>query len=116
MSVKYIAIIVLYGLICFFGSLMFVQCSSKSAQKQVDEAKAEVERAHVETEHFKTENEVLKDVIERTDKAVEKAATGVQEAQEANNERVEKLSDAPNDWLMCELPDSVQDMFRDYCD
>lgn len=116
MQLKHVAVIVMYGLICFFGSLMFVKCSSERAQKQVDESRAEVERAHVELEALKAENCTLKTVIERADKAVEVQVETVQQAQEENNERIEMLNDAPSDWLMCELPDSVQDMFRAYCD
>lgn len=116
MQIKHIVILVVYGLVCFIGSLAFVQCESRQAQKAVDLAHSETAAAKGELEAVKAENVAMREIMAKANTAVEHAAVAVQNAKEKADERENILiSDTPADWLQCELPSSVQDMFSDYC-
>lgn len=117
MQIKHVVILVVYGFVCFAGSLAFVQCKSRQAQKAVDLAHSETEKTKGELQAVQAENAAMREILAKANTALEHAAVVVQDAKEKADERENILvNDTPPDWLMCELPSSVQDMFADYCE
>lgn len=116
MSVKHILIIVTYGVACFAGSLAFVQCSERNAQKAIQEAEIETENMQAGLNMAIAENTRLSESMAKYDAVLKTAITEIERAYEKNVERVEKIHDAPADWLQCELPSELQDVFAGYCD
>lgn len=116
MTIKQIFALVAYGLICFFGSLIFVQCSAKTAQKEVQEATARAEAAEAVVEVLTDENARLKDTMARANNAVERALDLILEAQTKHEDRIDIIEHDPAavDWLTCDIPDSVREAFADY--
>lgn len=112
---KYFACIV-YGVLCFVCSLMFVQCSSEKAHKEVQNAVGRAEAAEATVTTLRAENERLRETIVRANEAVERALTLILEAQDKHEQRIETIESDPaaSDWLACELPDSVREAFSDY--
>jgi hypothetical protein len=107
----------LYSAACLIASLSFAQCSGKRAQEQIEKANAETEAAKQQQAMVNAENERLRDVMARANEILEQMLRLNKEAQDKHEERIETIendSDA-NDWLACELPDSVRTAFRDYC-
>lgn len=115
MQIKHIIILVMYGLVCFVGSLLFVQCESKKAQREIDKAHNEIEHVQGELDAIRAENTAMRDTLSRVHVAVEHVINDTQNIIEVTNERNEEINDLPSDWLQCELPDGVQDMFANYC-
>lgn len=105
-----------YGILCFVVSLLFVQCSSERAQKDIQKAVGRAEAAEATVTTLNAENERLRETIVRANDAVERALTLILEAQDKHNERMEKIESDPAaaDWLSCDLPDSVREAFADY--
>lgn len=98
-------------------SLAFVQCSEKRANEKVQAAELSEQKAQEELSLLKEENEKLHGVLKRANDAIDRAEKAVTNARGKDEERVQEIqhsSDA-SDWLSCELPDSVRDAFRDYC-
>lgn len=116
MSVKHILIIVAYGLGCFAGSLAFVQCSERNAQKAIQEAEIETENMRAGLNMAVAENARLNESMAKYDAVLKTAITEIERAYEKNVERVEQIHNAPSDWLQCELPSELQDVFAGYCD
>lgn len=116
MSVKHILIIVTYGVSCFVGSLAFVQCSERNAQKAIQEAEIKAENMRAGLNMAIAENARLNESMAKYDAVLKTAITEIERAYEKNVERVEKIHDAPADWLQCELPSELQDVFAGYCD
>ena len=113
---KQILALVVYGLICFFGSLLFVQCSAKSAQNSVNEATARAEAAEATVNVLQDENARLRDTMARANNAVERALDLILEAQAKHEDRIDLVEHDPaaRDWLTCDIPDSVREAFADY--
>jgi hypothetical protein len=116
MSVNHILIIATYGIACFAGSLAFVQCSERNAQKAIQEAEIETENMRAGLNMAIAENARLNESMAKYDAVLKTAITEIERAYEKNVERVEKIHDAPADWLQCELPRELQDVFAGYCD
>lgn len=116
MSIKHLAIIISYGVICFVLSLAFVQCSAKNAQKQVSEARSEAESMRSALGISEAENRSLRENMAKYDGVLKQAISAIERAYESHVERVEKIHDLPDDWLQCELPSELQDLFAGYCD
>lgn len=116
MSVKHILFIVTYGVACFAGSLAFVQCSERNAQKAIQEAEIETENMRTGLNMAIAENTRLNESMAKYDAVLKTAITEIERAYEKNVERVEKIHNAPTDWLQCELPSELQDVFAGYCD
>lgn len=112
---KYIGIVA-YGILCFCLSLLFVQCSSEKAQKDIQEAVGRAEAAEATANTLKDENTRLRETIARANDAVERALTLILEAQDNHEKRIETIESDPDaaDWLTCELPDGVREAFSDY--
>lgn len=115
-TIKQIIALTVYGLVCFFGSLVFVQCSEKSAQNRIQDAVIRAEKAEANVCTLTDENERLRDSMMRANDAVERALDLILEAQDRHEERMDIIEHDPDavDWLSCELPDSVRDVFKDY--
>lgn len=105
-----------YGILCFVVSLLFVQCSSEKAQKEVQDATVRAEKAEATVYTLKDENARLRETMTRANDAVERALTLILEAQDSHEERMEKIESDPDaaDWLTCDIPDSVREAFADY--
>ena len=116
MSIKAALAIIAYSTLCLIVSLLVTQCQSKHAQREIDEARAKTEQLNIELDLMKKENQVIRDMIERTNVVTEQVAIEKETAEEHHEERIEQITNAPSDWLKCELPSSVQDMFGPYCD
>lgn len=115
-SFRYGLACVIYGLLCFFGSLLFVQCSSDKAHKQVQDAVGRAEAAEATVTTLTGENARLRETITRANEAVDRALTLILKAQNNHDERMEKIENDPDsdDWLSCELPDGVREAFANY--
>ena len=108
--------LVAYGIICFVASLVFVQCSERSAQKSIQEATLRAESAEATILVLQDENGRLRETMIKANAAVEQALTKILEAQERHEERMDIIEHDPDsaDWLSCDLPDSVRDVFKEY--
>lgn len=105
-----------YGILCFFVSLLFVQCSAEKAQKDIQKAVGRAEAAEATVNTLNAENERLRETIIRANDAVERALTLILEAQDKHEKRIETIESDPDavDWLTCDVPDSVREAFADY--
>lgn len=115
MTIKHIAFIVAYGVMCFVGSIAFVQCSERSAQKAVKMAEFDVQSARASLGIALAENARLSEDMAKYDGVLKEAIAAIEKAYKSHVERVEEIHDLPDDWLQCELPSGVQDVFADYC-
>lgn len=108
--------IILYGVACFVLTIILFGWSQKHNQEKLDEERRIVEQLQNEVQAVRAENESFREIMQKSDEAIEHAANTIQDAKEKADERENAIiNNTPDDWLMCELPDSVQDMFSDYC-
>lgn len=116
MTIKQKLAIIIYGIACFVFTIILFNWSYNRTLEKLEAERLETERLSNEIQAVKEENQAIRDIIQRANVAVEHAAVAVQDAKEKADEREQILvTDTPTDWLQCELPDSVQDMFADYC-
>ena len=117
MAIKHVVIIVAYGVFCFVGSLAFVHCSEKRVQKQLQEAEIEAAQSKVAMNMAVAENERLRESMSAYDAVMKRAITAIEKAYYEGVNRNEQIhSDVPADWLQCELPTELQDVFGAYRD
>lgn len=116
MSVKQIAVIIAFGTLFFVVSLAFVNYSAKKAQERVSEALKEVESLKSALLIAESENESLRESMAKYDDVMKAAITSIEKAYESHVERIDEIHNLPNDWLQCELPSGVQNIFSEYCD
>lgn len=114
-AAKYILLFI-HGLVWFGLSVLFVQCSTEKAQKEVQEAVGRAEAAEATVCTLNDENARLRETMARANDAVERALNLVLEAQDRHEKRVEEIESDPDaaDWLACELPAGVREAFADY--
>lgn len=115
MSIKQVILVFVYGIFCFIISLLFVQCSAKNAQKQVSDALNEANELRAALNTSEGENAALRESMAKYDEVLKRSIAAIEKAYKSHVERVEKIHDLPDDWLQCELPSGVQDVFADYC-
>ena len=115
MSIKQVVLVFVYGIFCFIISLLFVQCSAKNAQKQVSDALSEANELRAALNTSEGENAALRESMAKYDEVLKQAIAAIEKAYKSHVERVEEIHDLPDDWLQCELPSGVQDVFADYC-
>ena len=115
MSIKQVVLAFAYGIFCFIVSLLFVQCSAKNAQKQVSDALNEANELRAALNTSEGENAALRESMAKYDEVLKRSIAAIEKAYKAHVERVEEIHDLPDDWLQCELPSGVQDVFADYC-
>lgn len=117
--------LIIYGviacllLLCFIG----IKIAMKKAYSRAEQAEArstELQKTLEDTERRLAESQAavdgLQDALRRAYLATERAAAAIQTAQEAYYEREKTVDSLPSDWMQCELPAGVQDMFGAYCD
>lgn len=116
MTVKQKLAIIIYGIACFVFTIILFNWSYKRTSEKLEIERQTTERLASELQAVKDENASIREIMSKANVAVERAAVAVQDAKEKADEREQILvTDTPTDWLQCELPDSVQDMFADYC-
>lgn len=115
MSIKQVVLVFVYGIFCFIISLLFVQCSAKNAQKQVSDALNEANELRAALNTSEGENAALRESMAKYDEVLKRSIAAIEKAYKSHVERVEEIHDLPDDWLQCELPSGVQDVFADYC-
>lgn len=116
MTIKQKIAIIVYGIACFVLTIILFSWSYKRTLEKLEIERQETERLAGELQAVKEENASIREIMAKANVAVERAAVAVQDAKEKADEREQILvTDTPADWLQCELPDSVQDMFADYC-
>lgn len=115
MTIKHIAFIAAYGVMCFVGSIAFVQCSERSAQKAVKMAEFDAQSARASLDIALAENARLSEDMAKYDGVLKQAIAAIEKAYKSHVERVEEIHDFPDDWLQCKLPNGVQDVFAEYC-
>lgn len=115
MSIKQVVLVFVYGIFCFAISLLFVQCSAKNAQKQVSDALNEANELRAALNTSEGENAALRESMAKYDEVLKRSIAAIEKAYKSHVERVEEIHDLPDDWLQCELPSGVQDVFADYC-
>lgn len=106
-----------YAIICAIASLLFIHYFESSAQEEVNKARIEAETAKVAFETVNGENEKLREMMLKANEAVSRVLNIIEESQVKHEERIQTIENDPAaaDWLVCDLPDSVRDAFRDYC-
>lgn len=108
--------IIIYGIVCLLLTIGLFSWSEKRTRERLEIERQEMDRMLSELQAVKDENAAMREIMAKANVAVERAAVAVQDAKDKADEREQILvTDTPNDWLMCDLPDSVQDMFADYC-
>lgn len=108
--------IIVYGVVCFLFTVALFSWSQKRTQEAAEKARIEIETLAREVDSVKAENAAMREIMAKANVAIERAAVAVQDARDKADEREQILiADTPTDWLQCELPTSVQDMFADYC-
>lgn len=116
MTIKQKLAIIIYGIACFVFTIILFNWSYKRTSEKLEIERQETERLASELQTVKDENASIREIMSKANVAVERAAVAVQDAKEKADERENAIiNDTPDDWLMCELPSSVQDMFADYC-
>lgn len=109
--------IIIYGIVCMLLTIGLFSWSEKRTRERLEIERQEMDRMSNELQAVQAENAAMREILAKANTAVEHAAVVVQEAKEKADERENILvNDTPSDWLMCELPSSVQDMFADYCE
>lgn len=117
MTIKQILIIVVYGIVCFVLSLAFVRCSERDAQNRVKKAEIEASEAKATLNMALSENARLSENMAKYDAVLKQAITAIERAYYDGTKRNEQIhNDVPDDWLQCELPTELQDVFGAYCD
>lgn len=108
--------IIIYGIVCLLLTIGLFSWSEKRTRERLEIERQEMDRMLNELQAVKDENAAMREIMAKANVAVERAAVAVQDAKDKADEREQILvTDTPTDWLMCDLPDSVQDMFADYC-
>lgn len=116
MTIKQKIAIIVYGIACFVLTIILFSWSYKRTLERLEIERQATERLANELQAVKEENASIREIMSKANVAVERAAVVIQDAKEKADEREQILvTDTPTDWLQCELPDSVQDMFSDYC-
>lgn len=106
--------IVIYSIACLGLSFVIVECSGRTAQRDIQAARAETSEARAELAAAQAENATLREYTRRSDEAVLRATAAIQEALGKHEERRQSIDNASPDWLMCELPGGVRDAFSGY--
>lgn len=116
MTIKQKLAIIIYGIACFVFTIILFNWSYKRTAEKLEIERQTTERLASELQAVKDENASIREIMNKANMAVERASVAVQDAKEKADEREQILvTDTPTDWLQCELPYSVQDMFADYC-
>ena len=106
-----------YAVIFTIMSILFIYFFDKSAQEKINDARVEAEKTRIAFDAVNGENEKLREMMVKTNDAISRVIDIIETSQVKHEERIQTIENDPAaaDWLVCELPDSVRDAFRDYC-
>ena len=83
-------------------------CKVKQAEESARIARSEAESLRAQLQDAEAENARMREILARAYDAVNRAGEAVEEAKKGHAERLEKIDQADDDWLLCPLPDSVR--------
>lgn len=83
-------------------------CKVKHAEESARIARSEAEDLRVQLQDAEAENARMREILARAYDAVNRAGEAVEEAAKGHVERLEKIDQADDAWLLCPLPDSVR--------
>lgn len=93
-----------------------IQCFRLSGMKKdLELSNEKLEVVEAALRNSEAENQKLRELITRANNALEEGLKQVEEAKKVNDQRMDKIDDAPSDWLQCPLPDDVREAFGAYC-
>lgn len=102
-----LVIVVMYA--CLLHRCKSLESSSAS---QKAECERKIESIMQSNANISIQNEQLRSELSRINSAYNELAIKCSHAEENRNERESRINSIDNDWLVCELPAGVQDMFK----
>lgn len=101
-------IITLAAIFIALASAGASSCRVKHAEETAKIARGEAELLRAQLQDAEAENARMREILARAYDAVNRAGEAVEEAAKGHAERLEKIDQADDDWLLCPLPDSVR--------
>lgn len=101
-------IITLAAIFVALASVGASSCKAKQAEESARIARSEAETLRVQLQDAEYENARMREILARAYDAVNRAGEAVEEAAKGHAERLEKIDQADDAWLLCPLPDSVR--------
>lgn len=101
-------IIVLFAVFVALASAGASSCKVKQAEESARIARDETESLRARLQGVEAENARMREILARAYNAVNRAGEAVEEAAKGHVERLEKIDQADDAWLLCPLPDSVR--------
>lgn len=101
-----IALIIIIALACLNS------CNNTANRNRLESANSEIESLKTSLSECIQANKSKDDVINRINAAYSALADKCSKATEDRDERESKIDTIDHDWLVCELPDGVQDLFK----
>lgn len=101
-------IITLAAIFIALASAGASSCRVKRAEELARTARDEAESLRVQLQDAEAENARMREILARAYDAVSRAGEAVEEAAKSHVERLEKIDQADDAWLLCPLPDSVR--------
>lgn len=105
------SIIIVIMAVVIIASFLLIRAQRNEISRQADE----VQRLLVEIQAFEQENVRLRGMMRQANEALERAINAAEKAHEGHDERIQKIDNAPVDWLMCPVPDDVRSAFCNDC-
>lgn len=101
------------GLLALAVTFQGLRINSLKKEVKIQESKVQIFSEALE--RSEAENARMRELVSRANQALERTLNQVEKAKEQNDDRKDKIDDAPADWLMCPLPDEVREALGDYC-
>lgn len=101
-------IITLAAIFAALASVGASSCKVKRAEESARIARNEAESLRAQLQDAEDENARMREILARAYDAVNRAGEAVEEAANGHVERLEKIDQADDAWLLCPLPDSVR--------
>lgn len=101
-------IITLAAIFVALASVGASSCKAKHAEESARIARSEAEDLRARLQDAEEENARMHEILARAYDAVNRAGEAVEEAAKGHVERLEKIDQADDAWLLCPLPDSVR--------
>lgn len=101
-------IITLAAIFVALASVGASSCKVKHAEESARIARGEAETLRARLQVAEDENARMRESLARAYDAVSRAGEAVEEAAKGHVERLDKIEQAGDDWLLCPLPDSVR--------
>lgn len=109
---KYLLIIAIIFIIISVVAGIYCKCLQSSVERIKAESSSAIERLQSECAAMKEQNNKLINDIERINNAYSVLSESCSKAKDDKNERENTINVIDNNWLMCDLPDGVQNMFK----